>query len=142
MFKVIKEIRFCYGHRLLDYVGKCSRLHGHNGRVEIELSSSELDSRGMVFDFEDIKREIQTWIDAELDHKMILRRDDPLAETLIKLKEPCLLLEVNLTAECLAKLVFDYALSCGFPVSEVKFWETDSSCATYRRLLAGPKNQV
>ena len=33
MFRVTKEIHFCYGHRLLNYDGKCRHLHGHNGRA-------------------------------------------------------------------------------------------------------------
>ncbi|HLB03050.1 MAG TPA: 6-carboxytetrahydropterin synthase, partial [Nitrospiria bacterium] len=46
MYKVTKHILFCYGHRLLNYDGKCKHLHGHNGRVEIELTSPKLDHRG------------------------------------------------------------------------------------------------
>ena len=56
MYKVSKAIEFCYGHRLLNYDGKCRHLHGHNARAEIELNSEELDDRGMVFDFSDIKK--------------------------------------------------------------------------------------
>ena len=28
MYKVTREIHFCYGHRLLNYDGKCRHLHG------------------------------------------------------------------------------------------------------------------
>ena len=56
MYVVTKRIDFCYGHRLLNYEGKCKYLHGHNGRVEIELEGERLDDRGMVTDFGDIKR--------------------------------------------------------------------------------------
>ena len=55
MFRVSREIDFCYGHRLLDYQGKCRHLHGHNGRVLITLEADALDERGMVLDFGDIK---------------------------------------------------------------------------------------
>ena len=37
MFRVTREIFFCYGHRLLNYEGKCRHLHGHNGRAVITL---------------------------------------------------------------------------------------------------------
>ena len=37
MFRVTREIEFCYGHRLLNYEGKCRHLHGHNGRAVITL---------------------------------------------------------------------------------------------------------
>ena len=50
-YRVAKEIAFCYGHRLLDYAGKCRHLHGHNGRAVITLESDRLDALGMVVDF-------------------------------------------------------------------------------------------
>ena len=54
MFRVSKEIDFCYGHRLLRYEGKCRHLHGHNGRAVIVLEGESLDERGMLVDFADI----------------------------------------------------------------------------------------
>src|SRR5438067_2031165 len=56
MHEVTKEIRFCYGHRLLRYEGKCRHLHGHNGRAVITLAAAKLDSLGMVLDFSQIKK--------------------------------------------------------------------------------------
>ena len=82
MYSVTKKIDFCYGHRLLDYDGICKHPHGHNAVAEIEIQTETLDARNMVCDFSDIKRVVKGWIDRELDHKMILRHDDPLAEPL------------------------------------------------------------
>jgi len=78
MFRVTREIHFCYGHRLVNYEGKCRHLHGHNGRALITLQGTELDERGMLVDFSEIKQKIQRWIDENLDHNMLLCRDDPL----------------------------------------------------------------
>src|SRR4051794_33803225 len=72
MFQVTRELRFCYGHRLLNYDGKCKHLHGHNGRAVITLEADQLDALGMVVDFSVIKRVVAAWIDANLDHRMIL----------------------------------------------------------------------
>ncbi len=132
MFQVTKQIHFCYGHRLLSYEGKCRFLHGHNARVEIELTSSSLDHRGMVIDFNDVKENLQRWIDSTLDHKMLLNQADPVIPHLKNLKEPIVTLERNPTAEVLAQMIFDYAKTQGFPVTEVRFWETPTSFATYR----------
>ena len=63
MFQVTREIDFCYGHRLLNYNGKCRHLHGHNGRAVITIESAGLDELGMVMDFTEIKRVVSTWID-------------------------------------------------------------------------------
>ena len=76
MYSVTKRIDFCYGHRLLEYDGVCKHPHGHNAVAEIEVKTGVLDNRNMVCDFSDIKRIVKGWIDREIDHKMILRRDD------------------------------------------------------------------
>ena len=133
MYRVTREIDFCYGHRLLDYDGKCRFLHGHNGKAVITLEGESLDGRGMVMDFSDIKRVVSEWIDVNLDHKMILSERDPVLPLLRQQGEPLYVLPVNPTAENIAKLIFDYVASLGFPVVEVSLWETPSSFATYRR---------
>ncbi len=132
MYQVTKEIRFCYGHRLLNYDGKCRHLHGHNGRAVITLETAELDRLGMVLDFTQLKRVVGGWIDEALDHKMLLHRDDPVLPLLEHQGEPVYVLDVNPTAENIARLIFDYAARAGFPVVEVQLWETDHCCATYR----------
>ena len=85
MYSVTKRIDFCYGHRLLDHDGKCRHPHGHNAVVEIEVRSDTLDSRNMVRDFSEIKGAVKDWIDTELDHRMLLRHDDPLVAALQQL---------------------------------------------------------
>ena len=131
MYSVTKRIDFCYGHRLLDYQGVCQHPHGHNAVAEIEIRTETLDSRNMVMDFNDIKDVVKSWIDRELDHKMILRRDDKLVEALRELGEPMYLLDSNPTVERIARLVYDISREQKLPVSRVTVWETPTSCATY-----------
>jgi 6-pyruvoyltetrahydropterin/6-carboxytetrahydropterin synthase len=131
MYSVTKRIEFCYGHRLLDYEGVCRHPHGHNGIAEIEIRTDALDHRNMVTDFSDIRRVVKTWIDRELDHKMILRQDDPLVAVLRSLGEPMYLVDSNPTAERIARLIFDVSREQGLPVSRVTVWETPTSWATY-----------
>ncbi len=133
MFQVTRNIDFCYGHRLLNYEGKCRYLHGHNGRAVITVESEQLDDRGMVMDFSDIKRVVAGWIDANLDHRMILHRDDPAVPMLRDLGEPLFLIGENPTAETIAKIIYDHAHAQGFPVTQVQLWETPNSVATYRQ---------
>ena len=132
MYSVTKHIDFCYGHRLLGHNGVCKHLHGHNAVAEVEMRAGELDTRDMVCDFGDIKRVIKGWIDEALDHKMLLRRDDPLVAPLQALGEPVYLLDHNPTAERIARLIFDYAKAQKFPVVRVTLWETPTSFAEYR----------
>jgi 6-pyruvoyltetrahydropterin/6-carboxytetrahydropterin synthase len=132
MYSVTKRLEFCYGHRLLDYDGVCKHPHGHNAVAEIEVQASELDQRNMVCDFTDIKHKIKGWIDRELDHRMLLRRDDPLVAALKALGEPMYLLESNPTVERIARLIFEYARDQGLAVVRVTVWETPTSFAEYR----------
>ena len=132
MFQVTREIDFCYGHRLLNYEGKCKYLHGHNGRVLITIEAEKLDDRGMVLDFSDIKRVVSTWIDDNLAHRMLPHRDDPAVPMLEKLGEPLYLLDTNPTAENIARLIHEFTASQDFPVVETRLWETPRCFATYR----------
>lgn len=131
MYRVTKKIRFCYGHRLLRYEGPCRHLHGHNGLLEIDLGTESLDERDMVLDFDDIKRVVKTWVDENLDHRMLLSREDPCLPTLRELGEPCYVFDGNPTAENISRVVFEQAKAADLPVLSVRLWETDTSFAEY-----------
>ena len=88
MFRVTKELAFCFGHRLMHYPGKCRQLHGHNARAVVTVAGSELDSNGMLTDFSGLRRTIGAWIDATLDHKLVLHKDDPLLPVLRDMGDP------------------------------------------------------
>lgn len=132
MFQVTREIDFCYGHRLLNYDGKCRHLHGHNGKAIITVESPKLNELGMVLDFSDIKQVVATWIDENLDHQMILCKDDPIVPLLEEMGEPMYLMDDNPTAENIAKVIYDKTLAAGFPILEARLWETPKCFATYR----------
>lgn len=131
-FQISKEISFCYGHRLLNYSGKCRHLHGHNGRVELILDGVELDDRGMLVDFGDVKAPMKEWIDQNLDHRMLLNSNDPIISYLESTGEPLYLMDANPTAENIAKQIYLVAKSMKLPITQVRFWETDTSTASYR----------
>ena len=124
MYKVTKHIDFCYGHRLLNYSGQCRQLHGHNGRVEVDVEAKTLDERGMVVDFSDIKSVLKAWIDETLDHRMLLCKSDPVLPLLRQNGELFYLMDDNPTAENIAKLIYEHAKSQCLPVVEVRLWET------------------
>ncbi|MBI2071217.1 MAG: 6-carboxytetrahydropterin synthase [Elusimicrobia bacterium] len=131
-YRVTKTIDFSYGHRLLNYNGPCRHLHGHNGRLEIILGSTKLDPRGMVVDFADIKMKIKRWVDDHWDHRMILNKKDPWLPELKKLDSTIVTVDDNPTAEHLSRLLFEVVRKLGFPVVEVRLWETPASWASYR----------
>ena len=75
-------MNFEYGHRILNHPGKCKRLHGHSGRLELTVKGPIDQDTGMIIDFGDINITVGTWVKDNLDHKTILQYGDPLFETL------------------------------------------------------------
>ncbi|RPJ54372.1 MAG: 6-carboxytetrahydropterin synthase [Acidobacteria bacterium] len=132
MHTIVKRLTFCYGHRLMDYGGKCRHPHGHNGTLEIELAGDTLDSRGMLVDFGEVKAQLVRFVDEQLDHRMLLRQDDPLVQPLSELGEYPFLMSENPTAENIAKLVYMEAKSKALPIVAVRLWETNDAFAEYR----------
>ncbi|MDO9020233.1 MAG: 6-carboxytetrahydropterin synthase [Deltaproteobacteria bacterium] len=131
MFTVSEEVTFCYGHRLMDYVGRCARIHGHNARVELVLGSATLDRRGFVMDFGDLEEVAKRFLDETLDHRLLLRRDDPVIPSLTAAGEVFVALDENPTAEFLARFIFEALTQKGIPLKAIRFWETATSVATY-----------
>lgn len=70
MFRITKEFHFSAAHRLkgLPENHACSREHGHNYLVLVELASRELDEVGFVIDFGKLKP-LKQYIDTTFDHK-------------------------------------------------------------------------
>lgn len=67
-------IQISTGHRIQHHDGKCSRPHGHNYEIIVEISGS-LTAEGWVVDKGDVTEIIGAW-----DHKFLLEEGDPLAE--------------------------------------------------------------
>jgi 6-pyruvoyltetrahydropterin/6-carboxytetrahydropterin synthase len=121
MFEVTVEETFAAGHALRNYHGKCENLHGHNYRIQVTLQGAELDSIGLLVDFVQVKKLLQTVVD-RLDHQFL----NDLA--------PFDLL--NPSAENIAKYFYD-EISGGLgsgrvTLRQIKVWETDTTSATYR----------
>ncbi len=133
MFTVTKTFPFCYGHRLLHDEGKCRHLHGHTGKATFTLGSEKLDKNGMVFHFDRLKETIGHWIGENLDHTLLLHRDDPIAEALRQNGERFYEMEFNPTAENIAAMLLDTSRGFDLPVVKVEVWESETSKATCER---------
>ena len=86
---------------------------------------------GMVYDFSKIKQSVKKWIDENIDHVMLLNKDDEIIPILEELKERYLAVDGNPTAEFIAKMIFDQVALLGYPVTSVRVWETPNSNALY-----------
>ncbi len=116
--KVILD--FAAAHSLRDYSGECSRLHGHNWKLETEVTANQLDTAGMGLDFKVIRSAARRLAD-ELDHQY--------------LNELPPFNSINPTAENIAAYFFkglsEQLNDERVRVSAVTIWETERACVRY-----------
>ena len=136
---VMKQIKFCAGHRLVGHEGKCANLHGHNYIAQIHVTGNEVDQLGRVVDFAVINRLFKGWIDDNWDHGMLLWEEDTEAIKALNSisTSRTFLMPYNPTAENMARyLLFEVAPDLvdevkgyDIAVSKVVIWETENSAA-------------
>ena len=116
--KVVTE--FASAHTLRDYPGACSRMHGHNWKVELEAVATQLDDVGMGIDFKAMKKAANA-VGDELDHRY-LNELEPFKS-------------VNPTAENIAAYMFRQISarlnSDTIKVTALTLWETERACVRY-----------
>jgi 6-pyruvoyltetrahydropterin/6-carboxytetrahydropterin synthase len=116
--KVVSD--FASAHTLRDYPGACSRMHGHNWKVELEAVATQLDNTGMGVDFKVMKRAVREVTD-RLDH-YYLNDIKPFDE-------------INPTAENIAAYLYREVASKlnneHIKVSAITLWETERACVRY-----------
>lgn len=129
MYKIKVISYFSAAHNLRNYKGKCEALHGHNWKVEVAVSSNELDKAGMVMDFNELKKLVVCVLE-DLDHKYLndLEYFSPQeVRENNKGKNP--------SSEEIAEYIFNrlkqQVRDKGCCLEEVRVWETENSCAVY-----------
>ncbi|BAW80097.1 6-pyruvoyl tetrahydrobiopterin synthase [Candidatus Nitrosoglobus terrae] len=111
---------FASAHSLRNYPGECQRMHGHNWKLEVEVTAQVLDQQGMAMDFKTVKGHARA-LCAQLDHRY-LNEIPPFDR-------------INPTAENLAAF-FYHSLSKKINngqvrVSAITLWETERACVRY-----------
>ena len=90
-------------------------MHGHNYVVEVELQSETLDQYGFVRDYRELD-ELKQYIDSTLDHRHL---NDVLGSD-------------DVSAEHIAKFLYEWCKERWSEVTAVRVRETPKSCAEYR----------
>ncbi len=116
--KVVTD--FAAAHSLRNYPGDCSKLHGHNWKVEAEVTATSLNEVGIGMDFKQIRKETKA-ICEHLDHTY--------------LNELSPFDEINPTAENIAAYIYSELAkqlnSDTTRVSAITIWETERACVRY-----------
>ncbi|MBN2831431.1 MAG: 6-carboxytetrahydropterin synthase QueD [Candidatus Omnitrophica bacterium] len=116
MYKIKVESGFSSAHNLRGYKGKCEELHGHNWKVEAEVTAEEIDKTGMVLDFTFLKAKLNKILEG-MDHKYL--NNIPYFK------------KVNPTSENIAGYIYDKLKASGIKITSVTVWESERARATY-----------
>lgn len=117
MFTVTKQYHFSSSHQLFGLAEDhpCSRLHGHNYIVEIELAAETLNKHGFVRDYREMDI-LKTYIDEKIDHRHL---NDIFGQD-------------GTTAEKLAQHFYEWCKQRWPEVTAARVSETPKTWATYR----------
>ncbi len=131
MVECTRRIEFDAAHRVIGHENKCKYVHGHRYVLEITAKSSSLNDLGMVVDFGHLKTIMKEWIDKNLDHNMILSREDKeLGEFIFEYTgQGVYYMDANPTAENIAlhiknDIVSDLFKDDSFKITKLKLFET------------------
>ena len=127
---------FHAAHRLMNHIGKCKRLHGHDWKVRVMFHGDVNPNTGMLRDFAVLKRVVND-IMGIYDHRTILHGEDPLAKFLEtnKLFANWLwIIDEHPTAEVLAQRIYSKLVEAihgdkSLMVLCVEVFETDENSA-------------
>ena len=142
MYSLTAEIKFDAAHRLSNYEGKCSRLHGHTYRAIVTVGSSKLLPWGAVMDFGDLKKLLKKFVDEKYDHKTILWAKDEENQIIGRVlgEKTVVWMNSNPTAENMAKDIYKSltpslrAIHKGVKLVSVELYETPTNKATYTEI--------
>ncbi|OGW36827.1 MAG: 6-carboxytetrahydropterin synthase QueD [Nitrospirae bacterium RBG_13_39_12] len=121
MFELMVETYFSSAHQLRGYKGKCERLHGHNWKVQVYVTSERLNDLDIAIDFHELKK-LTNEVIVSLDHGF--------------LNEIFPFTEKNPSSENIAKWVYDSLKKkinndSNVNLSAVTVWESETASATY-----------
>lgn len=137
MYIIRVEHSFDSAHFLSDYSGKCSNIHGHRWKVEVEVFNQELfqggQNKGMIVDFSQLKNDLKEILDY-YDHSLIIE-----VGSLKKGTFECLIdegfriieVEFRPTAENFSCFFYNKMINKGYQVRRVTVYETPTNSASY-----------
>lgn len=135
---VTKVVDFHAAHRLTDHKGLCYNIHGHTYKLEVTVTSKELQD-GMIVDFYELKNLLNLYVVSKFDHAVIINQksdcgiDQDFEEMIYKHGMKYVNIDDRTTSENIAIYIYKI-LTEVFEVGEypfelvnVRLYETDTS---------------
>jgi 6-pyruvoyltetrahydropterin/6-carboxytetrahydropterin synthase len=120
MLKVCRIFRFQSAHRLPFHEGKCRYLHGHEWKLEVEvtgLPQTEGPEAGMIMDFKRLDHMVDALVIDKYDHRFLNDiLENPTAEVMIY----AIMVDLESSLE-----------SVGISLTRLRLWESENSYAEW-----------
>lgn len=139
--RITKEFNFEAAHALHNYDGKCKNLHGHSYKLFVTIKGKPISDTknpklGMVMDFGDLKKIINTLIVQKFDHAVVLNKHSVEAKDFLKedIFKNQILTPYQPTCE---NMVIDFAagikehLPANIDLVSIRLYETNTSFAEW-----------
>jgi 6-pyruvoyltetrahydropterin/6-carboxytetrahydropterin synthase len=133
-------------HHLPNHRGKCRRPHGHSYRLEVTLRGPMIEAPGqsndgMVMDFDDLKRIVNSTIIEALSDSVARGKDaGPIEKGGMDHNDLNALTGIRTTAENLVHWIWDALIAgglCEDLLYRVRLWETEKGFAEITRAERG-----
>lgn len=136
--RVTKIFNFETAHALFGYQGKCKNIHGHSYKLHVTVlgppnQEKNHPENGMVMDFGDLKKIVNSRIVEPLDHAILLNKNTAhkeLGEDLLAQGHKVILTDFQPTCE---NMLIDFVdkiqrdLPDGISLVSLKLYETENS---------------
>ena len=140
--RITKQFNFETGHALYGYDGKCKNVHGHSYQLSVTVIGTPINDvnhvkYGMVIDFGDLKKIVNSEIVDIFDHATVFNKNTPhieLAQALKEREHTVILVDYQPTSEM---MLIDFAekikkrLPKNIRLHSLKLQETNTSYAEW-----------
>lgn len=132
MLSITKIFRFEAAHRISNYNGQCSNIHGHSYILHVTVSGEPSPDTDIIFDFKDLKKIVEAEIISLFDHALILKKGNTQTDSIDSFK--ILYLDKEPTAETMLEFMA-HQIAPQLPhlirLKRLKLFETETSYAEW-----------
>ncbi len=136
MLSITKIFSFEAAHRISNYQGACSQVHGHSYKLQITVSADKPEENDMILDFKVLKDLVQNHIISFWDHSLMLKENAENRQFFLNYPGKIYWMESEPTAE---RMLLDISqklrpvLPDHVELEEINLFETETSQAKWRK---------
>ncbi|MCR9013876.1 6-carboxytetrahydropterin synthase QueD [Aquiflexum gelatinilyticum] len=134
MLSITKIFSFEAAHRISNYQGSCSRVHGHSYKIQITVTGKEIGEDDMLIDFKVLKDLVNESVIRQFDHSFILQRNAKNINDFSLLEQRVFWMDYEPTAERMVLWMvteLEKALPVSIYLRKIVLFETETSFVTW-----------